>query len=198
LRNNPDKNLQEDLPDLNNINSIVQWRRQPDKQYELSRAQVAADRLLIHSVKLEQEYDAYISAGAPHNVKYTEKSGMTQTDITEIRRELNMEASLGLDKLGINIGAKLGYSTTETQRHELAINLQKETEIDFTLPPEKFARRFSVYHAADVIKVYAISTGDTVAKTVNATTHRALFLEDLEGGTVEPYQLPSALAAQSH
>jgi hypothetical protein len=188
LQDEPGSHLQEDPPDLYDMNTgIANWINNPKKEYELSRAQVTFNRLLVHTLKLVIELNAYVSPNMPFNEEYIEKHGVKASQTTSVSKEISYSAGVDFSNWGIGINTKLGYTKTETYSYELSVEEERTIGKRYTLEPVNFGRQLCICHVADVITVYDIPSGNRVAEAVNATTHRGDFIKDQESGPFQHY-----------
>ena len=194
MQDTPENSLQEKPPEPHDYHAMIDWVNQPSKEFEVSRAQVRHDRVLIHTQKLIVDKNLFITAHTPFSEKVLRIQGSIQTDITQVSREISFEAGADLKNWGLGISARLGYKTTEMFSHELAIEERTEREEIITLDPVDYARQLFICHVADVLSVYDIQSGGLVARVINDTNVGGTFMRDTESGPFKPCQIPQTAA----
>lgn len=156
----------------------------PDTEYEISRAQIDDDHLLVRLQKLEVKR-ATIAARMPFRRTETIRLGMSKQEMNQVARSLN----LGLnDYTGLKacIGATLGWTSSNTYTSNEETTLTEE----INLATAEHDRYYAFALVLDVLQIREIATGKVIREAMSRTENIGYFVTD-KYGRWESAPLPS-------
>jgi hypothetical protein len=148
----------------------------PDTEYEISRAQLSNDRLLVRLQKLEVRH-ATVAPRMPFRRTETIKVGMSKQEMSQFTRSLNVGLNGDYAGLKACVGLTLGWtsSTTYTTCEEMTV-----TE-EVNLVAEEHDRYYAFAIVLDVLRVKDIATGTIISEAVSRTDNIGYFVSDEYG-----------------
>jgi hypothetical protein len=162
---------------------LEEWvNEEKPRIFEVARAQVAADKMLVHTLELEIEED-HLPPGWDGAWGFVQKLGVTETDKESVSTELKLGANLSFAKWGLTLGATLGLTQTTTWTHELSTSQYVETSESYHFVAGPNGTYVRTARVLDRIKVYSIPQGDGLEEALNYTKSMGIFTS--EGG--KPY-----------
>jgi hypothetical protein len=148
----------------------------PDTEYEISRAQIDNDRLLVRLQKLEVKR-ATVAARMPFRRTEVIKLGLSKQEMTQVARSLNL--GLNGDYVGFKgcVGLTLGWtsSTTYTASEETTLTAE------VNLAASEYDRFYAFATVLDVVRVREIATGKVISEAVSRTDNLGYFVTDKYG-----------------
>jgi hypothetical protein len=149
----------------------------PDTEYEIARAQVNNDRLLVRLQKLEVRR-ATVAAGMPFRRTEAIKHGMNKQEMNQFARSLNVGLTDGYAGLKACVGATLGWTSSSAYTTS-----EEETRTEeANLAAEDHDRYYAFATVLDVLRIRDIATGRVVTEAVSRTDNNGYFVTDRYGG----------------
>jgi hypothetical protein len=148
----------------------------PDTVYEISRAQIDNEHLLVRLQKLEVKR-ATVAARMPFRRTEAIKLGMSRQEMNQVARNLN--AGLNGDYVGLKmcVGMTLGWtsSTTYTASEEMILTAE------VNLAAAEHDRYYAFATVLDVLQVREVVTGKVISEAVSRTDNIGYFVTDKYG-----------------
>jgi hypothetical protein len=147
-----------------------------DTEYEISRAQMDNERLLVRLQKLEVKH-VTVAAGMPFRRAESIKLGMSRQELNQFTRSLN--AGLNGDYAGLKscVGVTLGWTSSATYTTSEETTLTEEVN----LAAEDHDRYYAFAAVLDVLRIRDIATGKVLAEAVSRTENIGYFVTDRYG-----------------
>jgi hypothetical protein len=148
----------------------------PDTEYEIARAQLDNDRLLVRVQKLEVKH-VTVAARMPFRRTESIKLGMSRQELNEIKRSLNV--GVDGDYLGLKscVSFTLGWTSSTTYTTNEETTLTEEVN----LPAEDHDRYYAFATVLDILRIKEIATGKVLAEAVSRTDNIGYFVTDRYG-----------------
>jgi hypothetical protein len=148
----------------------------PDTEYEISRAQVDHDHLLVRLQKLEVKH-VTVASRMPFRRTEAIKLGMSRKEMNQFTRSLN--AGLDGDYAGLRtcVGLALGWTSSTTYEASEETTLTEEVN----LAAENHDRYYAFATVLDVLRIREIGTGKVVSEAVTRTDNIGYFVTDKYG-----------------
>ncbi|MBD2208215.1 hypothetical protein H6G33_38210 [Calothrix sp. FACHB-1219] len=168
-----------DKPDLElDVSQGIQTTmlEHPNREYEVSRAQIGLDRMLIRSQKLEMK-TTQMNPGFENSFKITRKEGSKKIETESFAVEIGIKKSSESGKFSSEINAKLGYSKTTS------FETSQETEVEesIKISPVNYSRTFAFCTVMDILRVVAIPSGEVLGKLESYSSQNGRFITNKEG-----------------
>lgn len=148
----------------------------PDVEYEISRAQIDHDHLLVRLQKLEVKH-ATVAARMPFRRTEAIRLGMSKQEMTQVARSLNV--GLNGDYMGLKscVGLTLGWTSSTTYTASEETTLTGEVN----LATEDHDRYYAFATVLDVLQIREIATGKVIREAVSRTDNIGYFVTDRYG-----------------
>jgi hypothetical protein len=148
----------------------------PDTEYEISRAQIDHERLLVRLQRLEVKH-ATVAARMPFRRTEAIKLGMSRQEMNQFTRSLDVGLDGSYAGLKACVGVKLGWtsSTTYTASEEATITQE------INLPAAEHDRYYAFAAVLDVLQIREIGTGKVIGEAVCRTDNIGYFVTDRYG-----------------
>jgi len=148
----------------------------PDTEYEISRAQIDNDHLLVRLQKLEVKH-ATVAARMPFRRTEAIKLGMTKQEMNQVARSLNVGLNGDYTGLKSCVGATLGWTSSTTYTTSEETTLTEEVN----LTAEDHDRYYALATVLDVLRIKDIATGKVITEAVSRTDNIGYFVTDRYG-----------------
>lgn len=159
------------------------WVSNPDKEFEVARAQVTRDRLLVRTLKLTIDDSQHLPPGSPFHREVVQQLGVTRSQKDAVSSEIQATAGIGFEAFSAKINASLGGTTNQSHTTEFSAHEATTITQTWDIPAVNFGREVRICHVDDVVRVYAIPNGQKVLATAtNGTPYRGTFVTDQAGG----------------
>jgi hypothetical protein len=148
----------------------------PDTEYEIARAQLDEDHLLVRVQRLEVKR-ATVASRVPFRRAEAVKLGMSRQEMSQFTRSLNAGLNGGYAGLKECVGLALGWTSSATYAASEETTLTEEVN----LAAEDHDRYYAFAAVLDVLRVREIGTGKVVSEAVSRTDNIGYFVTDRYG-----------------
>jgi hypothetical protein len=148
----------------------------PDTEYEIARAQIDEEHLLVRLQRLEVKR-ATVAARVPFRRAEAVKVGMSRQEMSQFTRSLNAGLNGGYAGLKECVGLALGWTSSATYAASEETTLTEEVN----LPAEDHDRYYAFAAVLDVLRIREIGTGKVVSEAVTRTDNIGYFVTDRYG-----------------
>jgi hypothetical protein len=148
----------------------------PDTEYEISRAQIDNDHILVRLQKLEVKH-ATVAARMPFRRTEVIRIGMSKQEMNQVARSLNVGLNGDYTGLKSCVGLTLGWTSSATYTASEETTLTGEVN----LPPEEHDRYYAFATVLDVLRISEIATGKVNSEAVSRTDNIGYFVTDRYG-----------------
>jgi hypothetical protein len=150
--------------------------RTPDTEFEIARAQLDNDHLLVRLQKLEVKH-ATVASRMPFRRTEAIKLGMSRQEMNQFTRSLN--AGLNGDYVGLRmcVSAALGWTSSTTYAASEETTLTEE----INLAAEDHDRYYAFATVLDVLRIRDVVTGEVINEAVTRTDNIGYFVTDKYG-----------------
>jgi hypothetical protein len=148
----------------------------PNAEYEVARAQLDNDHLLVRVQKLEVKR-ATVAARVPFRRTEVVKLGMSRQEMHQFTRSLNGGLSGDYAGLKTCVGLTLGWTSSTTYAACEETTLTQEVN----LAAADYDRYYAFATVLDVLRIRAIATGTVVGEAVTRTDNVGYFVTDRYG-----------------
>jgi hypothetical protein len=148
----------------------------PDTEYEIARAQIDDDHLLVRLQKLEVKH-ATVSSRMPFRRTEVIKRGLSRQEMNQVARSLNV--GLNGDYAGLKecVGLTLGWTSSATYSASEETTLTEEVN----LAAAEHDRYYAFATVLDVLRVREIASGKVVGEAVSRSDNIGYFVTDRYG-----------------
>jgi hypothetical protein len=148
----------------------------PDTEYEIARAQIDNDHLLVRLQKLEVRH-ATVASGMPFRRTEVIKLGMSRQEMNQVTRSLN--GGLNGDYAGLKacVGLTLGWTSSTTYAASEETTLTEEVK----LAAIEHDRYYAFATVLDILRIQEIDTGKVIREAVSHSDNIGYFVTDKYG-----------------
>jgi hypothetical protein len=148
----------------------------PDTEYEIARAQLDNDHLLVRLQKLEVKH-ATVASRMPFRRTEVIKLGMSRQEMNQVARSLNM--GLNGDYAGLKecVGLTLGWTSSTTYAASEETTLTEEVN----LAAVEHDRYYAFATVLDILRIREIATGKVISEAVSRSDNIGYFVTDKYG-----------------
>jgi hypothetical protein len=148
----------------------------PDAEYEISRAQIDNERLLVRLQKLDVKH-ATVAARMPFRRTEVIRLGMSRQEMNQVARNLNV--GLNGDYAGLKecVGLTLGWTSSSTYTASEETTLTEEVN----LAAVEHDRYYAFATVLDILRIREIASGKVISEAVSRSDNIGYFVTDKYG-----------------
>ncbi len=148
----------------------------PDAEYEIARAQIDNNRLLVRLQRLEVKH-ATVASRMPFRRTEVIKLGMSRQEMNQVARSLNL--GLNGDYAGLKecVGLTLGWTSSTTYTASEETTLTEEVNLDAA----EHDRYYAFATVLDILRVKELATGRVMGEAVSRSDNIGYFVTDKYG-----------------
>ncbi len=148
----------------------------PDTEYEIARAQIDNDHLLVRLQKLEVKH-ATVASHMPFRRTEVIKVGMSRQEMNQVARSLNV--GLNGDYAGLKecVGLTLGWTSSTTYAASEETTLTEEVN----LVAVEHDRYYAFATVLDILRIREIASGKVIREAVSRSDNIGYFVTDKYG-----------------
>jgi hypothetical protein len=148
----------------------------PDTEYEIARAQIDNDHLLMRLQKLEIKH-ATVASRMPFRRTEVIKLGMSKQEMNQVARSLNVGLNGDYAGLKACVGLTLGWTSSTTYAASEETTLTEEVN----LTAVEHDRYYAFATVLDILRIRDIATGKVINETVSRSDNIGYFVTDKYG-----------------
>lgn len=148
----------------------------PDTEYEIARAQIDNDHVLVRLQKLEVKH-ATVASGIPFRRMEVIKLGMSRQEMNQVARCLNGGLNGDYAGLKASVGLTLGWTSSTTYAASEETTLTQEVN----LAAVEHDRYYAFATVLDILRIQEIDTGNVIREAVSHSDNIGYFVTDKYG-----------------
>jgi hypothetical protein len=148
----------------------------PDTEYEIARAQIDNDHVLMRLQKLEVKH-ATVASRMPFRRTEVIKLGMNRQEMNQVARNLNVGLNGDYAGLKACVGLTLGWTSSTTYTASEETTLTEEVN----LAAVEHDRYYAFATVLDVLRIREIASGKVISEAVSRSDNIGYFVTDKYG-----------------